>query len=192
MGWNWSSNNQPPYRYSGVNRFMTVGCDDMSVIVGFRGRNFSGGCITLCRKAENVIGGSCSGIGCCQTSVPEGFQLFFTSLFSFMNHTRVSSFNLCSHAFLGDPSEFHFRGAPDLSNPNFADRITNDVSIVVDWAIGNVTCTDAQNLKDYACRVNSQCVDSSTRHGGYRCTCMEGYEGNPYLDLGCTGIFLSS
>ncbi|MCD9641629.1 hypothetical protein HAX54_027944 [Datura stramonium] len=61
----------------------------------------------------------------------------------------------------------------------------DNVPIVLDWAIGNLTCVEAQQHKDYACLVNSQCVDSGTGLGGYRCSCDPGYEGNPYVSPGC-------
>ncbi|XP_059295390.1 wall-associated receptor kinase 2-like, partial [Lycium ferocissimum] len=51
-------------------------------------------------------------------------------------------------------------------------------------AIGSLTCIDARTSEDYACRENSECVDSDTGLRGYRCSCNEGYEGNPYLSPG--------
>ncbi|KAK4478465.1 hypothetical protein RD792_013940, partial [Penstemon davidsonii] len=110
------------------------------------------------------------------------------SLNSFRNHTLVSSFNPCSYAFFGDTTEFEFRGASDLSDPNFVERVRASVPVVLDWAIGNLTCVEVQSLEDYACKSQSYCVDSNTGLGGYRCRCNDGYEGNPYLDPGCTDI----
>ncbi|KAK4432268.1 Wall-associated receptor kinase [Sesamum alatum] len=59
---------------------------------------------------------------------------------------------------------------------------------VLDWAIGNGTCEQAKKSADFACRGNSACADSDTGLGGYRCNCLEGYEGNPYVSPGCTAI----
>ncbi|KAK4483791.1 hypothetical protein RD792_010995 [Penstemon davidsonii] len=177
-----------PYSYSELNKFTLIGCDDLSLITGLIGRNFSGGCVTLCSTAADVIGGYCSGIGCCQTSVPKGFKMYLVGLSSLNNHTEVSSFNPCSYAFLGDPSGFNFRGASDLSDPNFLQRVRDNVRVVLDWAIGNTSCVDAQGFDDYGCKSNSYCIDSITDSEGYRCSCKNGYEGNPYLDPGCTDI----
>lgn len=178
-----------PFSYSELNKFITIGCDEMALITGTDGRNFTIGCFTICSKSEDVIAGKCSGIGCCQTSIPKGFQFYLTNVFSFSNHTEIWSFDPCSYSFIGDPTEFNFRGAADLSDPNFKERVQASVPVVVDWAIGKLSCAEAQNLEDYACMANSHCVESNTPHRGYRCACNQGYEGNPYL--GCTG-FVSS
>ncbi|KAK4478446.1 hypothetical protein RD792_013921 [Penstemon davidsonii] len=186
LGSTWSL--YDPFSYSDLNKYICVGCDDLAIISGYDGREFSAGCVTRCSKAEDVVSGYCSGIGCCQMSVPKGFKTYFTSLGSFRNHTRVSSFDPCSYAFLGDPTQFEFLGASDLSDPNFSDRVKSSVNIVLDWVIGNLTCAEVQSLDDYACKHNSYCVDSNTGLQGYRCRCNNGYQGNPYLDPGCTDI----
>ncbi|XP_078158596.1 wall-associated receptor kinase 1-like [Carex rostrata] len=62
--------------------------------------------------------------------------------------------------------------------------------IALDWAIGNTTCEDAQtNKSSYACRSDhSVCSNSTSNSGGYFCNCLDGYDGNPYLDEGCQDI----
>ncbi|KAK4483768.1 hypothetical protein RD792_010971 [Penstemon davidsonii] len=188
--------NGTPYSYSELNKFTLIGCDDLSLITGsfsrnftnLNSRNFTGGCVTMCSTAADVIGGNCSGIGCCQTSVPKGLKNYAAGPISLNNHTKVLSFNPCTYAFLGDPSEFDFRGASDLSDPNFMQRVKDNVRVVLDWAIGNASCVDAQGFNDYGCKNNSYCIDSNTDSKGYRCSCNNGYGGNPYLDTGCTGI----
>ncbi|GFP92192.1 wall-associated receptor kinase 2 [Phtheirospermum japonicum] len=177
-----------PFSYSELNRYTVIGCDDFALVTGTGGRNFTSGCVSLCSKAEDVIGGYCSGIGCCQTSLPKGLKSYLTDLSSLRNHTLVSSFDLCSYAFLGEQERFVFRGAPDLSDPNFMQRVLDTVPIVLDWAIGNSSCAVVESSGDYACRANSFCIDSDTGMGGYRCSCNKGYEGNPYLEPGCTDI----
>ncbi|XP_059668018.1 putative wall-associated receptor kinase-like 16 [Cornus florida] len=177
-----------PYTFSEtVNKFTVIGCDDTALITGSYDRNFSSGCFSLCNKKEDVLDdGYCSGIGCCQTSIPKGLKFYYTTVNDLNNHTNVWSFNPCGHAFLGE--SFKFRGASDLSDPNFAQRIKDTIPMVVDWVIGNQSCSEAQKWNTLACQKNSYCVDSHIGYGGYRCSCNNGYEGNPYLSPGCQDI----
>lgn len=163
-------------------RFTVVGCDDSAIISSTK---FINGCPTTCISSSHVVDGSCMASGCCQIQIPKGLKNFNTSMQSSRNHSRIWPFNPCGYAFLGEASRFQFRGMEDLNDLNFVEKIVNNVPIVLDWAIGNLTCVEAKKRNDYGCRVNSQCVDSDTGLGGYRCRCNPGYEGNPYL--GCRG-----
>ncbi|KAL8517231.1 hypothetical protein ACS0TY_015453 [Phlomoides rotata] len=178
------------FSYSELNKFTVVGCDDVALVSGAGGRNFTSGCVTLCSNSKDVIDGYCSGIGCCQTSLPKGLKYYITNVMSLNNHITISSFNPCSYAFFGEENRFEFRGVSDLSDPGFVQRVQDTVPIVLDWAIGNLTCADVENSGEYACKGNTSCVDTDTDTGlgGYRCSCLNGYEGNPYLDPGCTDI----
>lgn len=168
-----------------LDRFTVVGCDDTAIISGSK---FVNGCPTMCTSSAQVVDGTCMASGCCQIQIPKGLKYFNTSMQSLKNHSRIWSFNPCGYAFLGEASRFQFRGMQDLNDLNFVERIIDSVPIVLDWAIGNLTCVEAQKRDDYGCRDNSQCVDSDTGLGGYRCSCNPGYEGNPYL--GCQGSYL--
>ncbi|WVZ74579.1 hypothetical protein U9M48_022744 [Paspalum notatum var. saurae] len=60
--------------------------------------------------------------------------------------------------------------------------------IRVKWVVANLTCQEAMKTT-YACvSQNSGCQDvqRGTKRDGYRCTCSDGYHGNPYLPNGCT------
>ncbi|WMV31211.1 hypothetical protein MTR67_024596, partial [Solanum verrucosum] len=149
------------------NKLILIGCDDLAMVFGFslyEGKNFSTGCMTTCKRS-----------GCFVNSPG--------------NHTNVWSFNPCSYAFLGDHEKFTFRGTSDFMDPNFVNRIVNDVPIVIDWAIGTKNCSVVRNSTTYSCMEHSLCVDSESGRGGYRCICEEGYDGNPYLSPGCQGAF---
>ncbi|XP_016498782.2 wall-associated receptor kinase 2 [Nicotiana tabacum] len=178
-------NSTYPYSFSALNRFIVVGCDDNAVITG---RNFEYNCSTSCNLSRDVTEGECMGNGCYQVQIPKGLKYFVPIISSTRNHTDVWYFNQCGYAFLGEADRFYFRGLQDLSDITFYRRTMASVPIVLDWAIGNLTCIQARKSKDYACRENSECVDSDTGLGGYRCSCDKGYEGNPYLSPGCQDI----
>lgn len=175
-----------PFSFSDVNRFTVVGCDEFALIGGLEFRRFTSGCISVCSDSTDLSDGDCSGVGCCQTAIPKGLQLVNSNLGTLTSHASVWNFNPCGYAFLGDPESFRF-AVSDLNDPNFQNRTIDSVSMVLDWAIGAQNCSEARESDGFACLSNSFCVDSDNGVGGYRCSCSEGYEGNPYLSPGCTG-----
>ncbi|XP_050251239.1 putative wall-associated receptor kinase-like 16 isoform X2 [Quercus robur] len=88
------------------NKFTAIGCDTIAVIKGTSGRGaiYTTGCISLCDRKEDVIEGSCSGIGCCQTAIPKRVMDFNILVTSYYNRTESNSrafgFNPCSLAFV--------------------------------------------------------------------------------------------
>ncbi|KAL4557913.1 hypothetical protein LXL04_036107 [Taraxacum kok-saghyz] len=127
-------------------------------IRGPTGSNYASGCMGLCNDSSRVpSNGTCSGIGCCQTSIPPGFIYFNISLGSFNNHINVVKSNRCGFAFLGEEGSFQFGGARDMSNATeFYFKTRSSVHRVLDWVIGrNQSCSQPT-----ACKGNSFCRDA--------------------------------
>ncbi|KAF7146208.1 hypothetical protein RHSIM_Rhsim04G0077100 [Rhododendron simsii] len=99
---------------------------------------------------------------------------------------RVSSYDNCGYAFIGDQDSFNFSSLSDFLDPTFVHR----AAVVLDFAIGNQNCAVANNSNAYLCNPNNTlCIDNTESGlGGYLCSCEYGYKGNPYLSPGCTDI----
>ena len=166
------------------NKFTAIGCDTFAIIRnGMNGQTISTGCLSMCDTIQSVTNGSCSGIGCCQTSIPKGLLNYNVTVTSFSNHSEILDFNPCSYTFLVEEDSFNFSSADLIDNQN-----RSRVPTVLDWAVGNQTCEEAKkNTTSFACQGNSVCFDSDNDIG-YQCNCSAGYQGNPYLPSGCQGI----
>ncbi|KAL7094269.1 hypothetical protein ACP275_11G092500 [Erythranthe tilingii] len=176
---------RPPFSISDANKFTIVGCDDIGLLFGLEGANSTNGCISTCSSREQVLDGYCNGTGCCQTSIPRGLTRLYASLDTIHQHINVWSFSRCGYAFLAEQDTFIFHSS-DLDDVTFQELIIENVPIVLDWVIFNESCDEARKFDDFACHKNSTCVDSTTSVNGYNCICFQGYEGNPYLEPGCT------
>ena len=178
------------YTYSRANVLTVVGCDDWGDFYQADDEVSPTGCTTICRDKKEVKEGECSGAGCCQVSV-NALKYYYVDLGTYRNHTdNISSFNPCGYAFLGEKKRFNFRGLSDLKDIGaFRTKIETTVPIVLDWVIDeNRTCAQAAQHPDFACRyAHSYCIDGGKSSGGYRCSCNQGYDGNPYLSPGCKG-----
>lgn len=172
---------------STANNFVVVGCDTTGSVSGrrFDDRLFKTGCTTTCSGKDDVENGTCTGLGCCQTSIPKNVSWVDVSLRSDHKYRDVWNFSGCGYAFVVEKTAFTFY-PQNISSL----RQVENLPMVLDWTIGKRSCGEAMaNSSAYACRgVNSICYDADNGYG-YRCNCTPGYQGNPYLDGGCQGTF---
>ncbi|URD75899.1 Wall-associated receptor kinase [Musa troglodytarum] len=179
-----------PYRFSDVhNKFTVIGCDTLAYIGDFqRADSYQSGCVSVCHNEVSLVNSSCSGIGCCQTTIPKDLAYYEVWFDSNFNSSSIWNFSRCSYAVLLEANQFEFLTSY-ITTTQF--RYNNDgtAPLVVDWAIGNETCEVAQrNKTSYACiSEHSECLNSSNGPG-YLCNCSRGYHGNSYVAQGCQDI----
>ncbi|XP_066343260.1 wall-associated receptor kinase 1-like isoform X2 [Miscanthus floridulus] len=181
-----------PYRFSDVhNKFTVIGCNTLAYISDNRGTNYQSGCVSTCRNVSDLVDGSCSGQGCCQTAIPRALGYYKVGFDSRFNTSQIWSFSRCSYAVLMEAEALNF-STLYITTTKFNDTDMGRAPVVMDWAIRErkMSCEVAEETEmgSYACvSSNSECVDSSNGPG-YLCNCTEGYEGNPYLPDGCHDV----
>ncbi|KAI3915868.1 hypothetical protein MKX01_026506 [Papaver californicum] len=163
---------------SSRNKFIAIGCNT----IAFLGLNQGGftGCMSVCNSIEDTTDGSCSGIGCCEASIPAGLMKYNASVEIIDPSPENFTLNPCSYAFLTEANSFSFSSS---YLKDFKNNGSGTVPAVIDWTIGDYSCEEAvKDSTNYACGSNAVCIQGSSTAPGYRCNCTQGYEGNPYLN----------
>ncbi|KAI6688594.1 hypothetical protein NL676_025422 [Syzygium grande] len=175
------------YTFSDTRNKLTVlGCDNLALISDTAG-TFGSGCFSYCHEDVDFTAESaCSGLGCCQTSIPKSLRSLNISMAPVTNYTSVWNFSSCGSAFVVDQESFDVSDYK-LPIPEEMGKYVFS-SVVVDWVVErNLTCEEAQsNRPSYACGANSNCSDFENGNG-YRCFCQAGYTGNPYASPSSPG-----
>ncbi|KNA17768.1 hypothetical protein SOVF_077080 [Spinacia oleracea] len=196
QGPKWSSVNLARFTLSSTkNVLVAIGCDTYAWFKGVRNStSYSTGCMAQCVQTTDAMDDECSGIGCCQASIPSGTINVNVSTHTFNNQTFVYDFNPCSAAFVVAKDAFKF----------YRDSLRNELNYyrelklpsVLSWTIGQQNCSLAKangegegegEGESYLCKENSECYDP-VNELGYRCKCKDGYSGNPYLPQGCKDV----
>ncbi|KAJ1274992.1 hypothetical protein BS78_05G102300 [Paspalum vaginatum] len=144
----------------------------------------------------------CTGLGCCQISIPGNLtdiQVSWGEYRAKTNSTRAA-WNPCSYGFIAEKNWYEFRRKDlvkfvrEIGNRN----MTQKVPLVLDWAIrDDESCPPSLTKNDGVFEQpkaspcvspNSHCVNAS-QGPGYLCNCSKGYTGNhPYVNNGCKNI----
>lgn len=132
-----------------------------------------GGCLSICDDTSNELrNNSCSGLNCCQTTIPSSLSTFRTSFGEITNAERAK---LCKYAFLVDQDWF----TSDSTNISDIGHMDN-VPIVLEWNLFNYTTFDIYGMANSTNSTDMDCTGGS-------CFCSKGFQGNPYLLHGCEG-----
>ncbi|KAJ3670402.1 hypothetical protein LUZ60_010726 [Juncus effusus] len=159
------------------NKFTTIGCYNLAYIIGEGDSSYA---------SDSAKNGSCEGIGCCQTAIPQELNFYRVSWGSRSN--KYYENNPCTYAVLVQHDLYNF-STTDLEGTNFLNRtVDKRVPVMFDWAIRNDTCQSGSRTSDYACLSDNSYCYNTDNGKGYLCSCSEGYAGNPYLIDGCEDI----
>ena len=182
---------------SSLNMFTAVGCDNFATM------NATEPMVVGCKSECNVNNRSeelkCSGVDCCQSTIPSRLQAFSAE---FRSKDYRSPGSECKYAFLAYQQWFE----SNITDPTSV-RDREYVPVVLDWEIYNSTQNSIQMYESLQRRSESNIVDcyvkstassyymmssssrfrafSSRNFSSFFCECATGYKGNPYLS--CEG-----
>ncbi|KAK1400902.1 Wall-associated receptor kinase [Heracleum sosnowskyi] len=161
-----------PFTFSVTqNRFTAMGCDNLASMTKV-GSNI-GGCMSFCNSTGKD--NSCFGVNCCQTNIPPSLWFFSTSLKSI---NPIHDQDMCKYAFIADQD--WFLSLTDI----YSVQTMEQVPAVLDWK-PTVSC---YSFGPTNVSRNSSLCGRNTLCTNQHCSCLIGYEGNPYLPDGCQAI----
>ena len=166
-----------PFFFSSYgNNFVSVGCNIKATVAVLDSMVFVG-CKTDCNNQK--LRGKCTGFDCCQTTVPsDGIQRLNVTL-----ESTTESMNACKRAFLAETRWLE----SNKTDPSNDVQYLEYVPVRLEWTIPN--STSIMNLNSTEARRRNVDLDY-TSYGAKYYYCLSGYEGNPYLNMGCQGKLL--
>jgi len=191
-----------PFSFSSSNIFTAMGCNNRALLNRIEPEIV--GCTSTC-GANNLTSSStegkekryCSGNNCCQTRIPSNLQVFSASLGT-TEDSNDQGRNQCKVAFIVEGEWFR----NNISSPEVVQDVQY-VPVILNWFIyygtdipeGVTLYSDAKNSDAMYCyppvNLTSGRWGLSTvtlYSNSTTCRCQWGYDGNPYLPDGCTGM----
>ncbi|CAL9124202.1 unnamed protein product [Musa textilis] len=150
-------------RRTNYNKFTVIGCNTLAHI---------GRVVSVCHNEDSLVDDSCSGIGRCQTSIPENLTYYDVQFDANFNSSSIWEFSPCSHAMMLEASWFKFHEPSYITTNQLQNKTDGWAPMGVDWAIGNETCEVAVlNQNSYACISATSVCLNSTNGPGYLRNC---------------------
>ena len=188
-----------PFVFSSSNIFIARGCNNRALLNRIEPEIV--GCSSTC-GANNLTSSStegkensyCSGNNCCQTTIPSSLQVFSASLGNAEDPINDQGRNQCKVAFIVEEEWFQ----NNISSPEVVQDMQY-VPVILDWVMQYTDIPEGVTLYSDAMYCEPPMNSSTSGRWGLRtetlysnsttCRCnWPGYDGNPYLPDGCTGM----
>jgi hypothetical protein len=186
-----------PFAFSSSNIFTAMGCNNRALLNRIEPEII--GCTSTCGSStEGKENSYCSGNNCCQTTIPSSLQVFNASLGTTEHPINAQGRNQCKVAFIVE--EEWFRN--NISSPEVV-QYMQDVPVILRWLMyygtdipeGVTLYSDAKNSDAMYCEPPMNLISGrwglrtvTLYSNSTTCSCNLGYDGNPYLPDGCTGM----